>query len=1215
MPSPLNVDNERCLAVPGPDRAARRRRWCSRATAIPCARARPRRWPTPARWAAARRSPAAFVSLRGGADAVAIDRAGKAAETRGASLDEPSPSHPSRPPAAPSRASTTSSRSRTRRVDRIATGTITVVPFIALGIVGWQVWNDLLHWSDVAVFLIMYLITGLGRDGRLPPPPHAPRPSRPSRWVHGALAIMGSMAIEGPVTAWVADHRKHHAFSDKEGDPHSPHVGHEGGWRGALSGLFHAHVGWLFIHTHRGAKAALRAGPDEGPADALGGPDLPRSGCSAGWRVAFVLGWLIGGTIDGRLDRPALGRRRADARGAPRDLQHQLALPLLRREALPHRRPLAQPALARPPHARRVLAQQPPRLPHLRRPRAAQAGHRPLGRRHPRARAARPRVGRGAHQPRAPGPEGRPARAVASTAQLRRELEAALPDRPFELELWDGTRVAATTPPRDHLPRALDATPRRTCCAPPASSAWAAPTCPGRSSRTTSTRRSSCSTSGSRRPIDRATRARLALAAARACGPMRPPPVPAAELRPRGERHSIRRDARAVRHHYDLPPEFFALFLGESLTYSCALFTRGATHAGGGAGGRSSTWSAASSTCSRASACSTWAAAGAASRSTPPSATTCGCWASRSPSRRPPSRGSACASAGSRTASRSGWPTTASCATTRSTPWRASAWSSTWARARSTCTCSSWRALLRPGGRLLNHGIARMRVGDPGGRARSRSATSSPTAPRSTSRASSSPSSAPGLVTDHVEGLHGNYEVTLATGRGGWTSTWTRRSGWPAPSACASGASTCAPPGAASRAASSPSTRCGPRRPGSAPRRSRAETAAPARGAGAGRAAVGLGGPLASSSTPGHGLALRARRTACEVNSVGQRRHQPGQAVRRRARARAGAPRRCRRRAPAPRGAPPRSRARGRAAGTPRAAGRAGAARARARSRTGSSMRASMPSRVAMKRFSSSSSGRSSTSGGMIALLELEPGDALDERRRGPRSRPRCSARRGSAPPRCRSAAAGARPTRGRWARRRPRSAAARPPPRPSRRSRGTPAGCPRAGTPGRAACGPTPGPVSRPCQSGELADSASSSGRWPRIRFMQVDRGVRRRDPHVHVERERGLPAGELAHRVVHALVARAGGHPHLLPDRERVGAAGRGTQARACASCASSARAQVLELGGDPGHVLCTRERSSSADLWVSGGHVRAQLRLERRQHPVDLVGERPRPPARAA
>ena len=58
---------------------------------------------------------------------------------------------------------------------------------------------------------------------------------------------------------------------------------------------------------------------------------------------------------------------------------------------------------------------------------------------------------------------------------------------------------------------------------------------------------------------------------------MRPPPVPAAELRPRGRRHSRERDARAVRHHYDVSNEYFALFLDESMTYSCALFSRGAT--------------------------------------------------------------------------------------------------------------------------------------------------------------------------------------------------------------------------------------------------------------------------------------------------------------------------------------------------------------------------------------------------------------------------------------------------------------------------------------------------------------------------------------------------------------------------------------------------------------------------------------------------------------
>ncbi len=77
-------------------------------------------------------------------------------------------------------------------------------------------------------------------------------------------------------------------------------------------------------------------------------------------------------------------------------------------------------------------------------------------------------------------------------------------------------------------------------------------------------------------PFDPGARARLLLAAARACGPRLPPRVPAAELRPSGRRHSRARDARAVRHHYDLPAEFFGLFLGPSMTYSCALFSRGA---------------------------------------------------------------------------------------------------------------------------------------------------------------------------------------------------------------------------------------------------------------------------------------------------------------------------------------------------------------------------------------------------------------------------------------------------------------------------------------------------------------------------------------------------------------------------------------------------------------------------------------------------------------
>jgi cyclopropane-fatty-acyl-phospholipid synthase len=77
--------------------------------------------------------------------------------------------------------------------------------------------------------------------------------------------------------------------------------------------------------------------------------------------------------------------------------------------------------------------------------------------------------------------------------------------------------------------------------------------------------------------VERKDQAKLALAALRAAGPMVPPSAPAAELKPKGRLHTISRDKRSVRHHYDLPPEFFKLFLGESLTYSCAIFSRGAT--------------------------------------------------------------------------------------------------------------------------------------------------------------------------------------------------------------------------------------------------------------------------------------------------------------------------------------------------------------------------------------------------------------------------------------------------------------------------------------------------------------------------------------------------------------------------------------------------------------------------------------------------------------
>ena len=179
--------------------------------------------------------------------------------------------------------------------DRIITGIVTGAPIVCLGIVGWQLWADFLGWSDIAVFAVMYVATGLGVTvgfHRL----FTHRSFSTTRPIRAALAILGSAAIEGPVISWVADHRKHHAFSDREGDPHSPHVDHGTGWRGALRGLAHAHVGWLFIHTHRGRRS--RYAPDLLADPVVAYVDRTfLTWALGGLGAAFALGYAIGGSL------------------------------------------------------------------------------------------------------------------------------------------------------------------------------------------------------------------------------------------------------------------------------------------------------------------------------------------------------------------------------------------------------------------------------------------------------------------------------------------------------------------------------------------------------------------------------------------------------------------------------------------------------------------------------------------------------------------------------------------------------------------------------------------------------------------------------------------------------------------------------------------------------------------------------------------------------
>ena len=131
------------------------------------------------------------------------------------------------------------------RAHRISNLIGAIVPFIAFLTAIALLWNEYVGWHDLAVLALMYVITGLGITvGYHRMLTH--RSFQTYKPLEYLWAFLGSMAVQGPVIAWVADHRKHHAHTDAEGDPHSPHVGHGDGILGALHGLWYAHMGWLF---------------------------------------------------------------------------------------------------------------------------------------------------------------------------------------------------------------------------------------------------------------------------------------------------------------------------------------------------------------------------------------------------------------------------------------------------------------------------------------------------------------------------------------------------------------------------------------------------------------------------------------------------------------------------------------------------------------------------------------------------------------------------------------------------------------------------------------------------------------------------------------------------------------------------------------------------------------------------------------------------------
>ena len=126
------------------------------------------------------------------------------------------------------------------RTERIANLLGVVVPFVGVLIAVVLLWNRAVDATDLALLAVTYLITAIGITvGFHRLLTHRAFQTHP--WLERLFAVMGSLSVQGSVLDWVADHRKHHAHTDREGDPHSPHVGHGSG----LAGLWHAHVGWL----------------------------------------------------------------------------------------------------------------------------------------------------------------------------------------------------------------------------------------------------------------------------------------------------------------------------------------------------------------------------------------------------------------------------------------------------------------------------------------------------------------------------------------------------------------------------------------------------------------------------------------------------------------------------------------------------------------------------------------------------------------------------------------------------------------------------------------------------------------------------------------------------------------------------------------------------------------------------------------------------------
>jgi stearoyl-CoA desaturase (delta-9 desaturase) len=191
-------------------------------------------------------------------------------------------------------------RERTSFASQLVTLIAVVVPPVGLVSAMGLLWGVAFHWVDLILLVSLYVICAFGTtigfhryfthkgfEARTP--------------VKAALAILGCMTMQGPLTQWVTDHRKHHALSDQEGDPHSPHVGHGDGVLGAIHGFVHAHVGWLF--TLKGLERGREYGKDLYDDTLVRWIDrLYIFWVAVTLGIPFGIGYAVGGTVGAGLE-------------------------------------------------------------------------------------------------------------------------------------------------------------------------------------------------------------------------------------------------------------------------------------------------------------------------------------------------------------------------------------------------------------------------------------------------------------------------------------------------------------------------------------------------------------------------------------------------------------------------------------------------------------------------------------------------------------------------------------------------------------------------------------------------------------------------------------------------------------------------------------------------------------------------------------------------